>query len=267
VRKCDLISKILRRKDLLSLRVRKGGWTESNWPGSHDLRVSISLAGRDYCGRGIDEDSELAFLKGFSEAVEHAFCHHYLWESSTGVSCHQTQIEATKHSMEELKERTLLDNYLELKLSPQEIKFEAIEKWSNFSQYKKNLRLLGFESQFFILNNDRNGFGVLNLQSTKDTTFSGIAFKESLEEAIKHSYLEALTNTVAFINDESVKAQAIDRKSFEITKFTICTQPLEALYNSRILTQIASNPFVELNDLPLVLARSILGQTSLKKVG
>ena len=68
----ELTDWLLNNSDRLSLRAEKYRWIDEWLPGFFDYGVIIKVDGKDYSGRGIDKNEQLAFEKAASEALERA---------------------------------------------------------------------------------------------------------------------------------------------------------------------------------------------------
>lgn len=98
---------ILKNQDILDLEVRELTWIRSCYPGMLDLDVSISIDGREFKGRGSDQNEDVALGKAVCEAIERFMC----WErkiSSTGVAGHFDECAARENARLEYVERASL---------------------------------------------------------------------------------------------------------------------------------------------------------------
>lgn len=88
----------------LKLRATQFKWVEEWLPHFHDFEVSIVVDGRTVKGRGIDQNSDLAFTKAGAEAIERAIC---IGKglSSCGVAVHTENKLAKINARNELIER------------------------------------------------------------------------------------------------------------------------------------------------------------------
>lgn len=98
------IKHILESADKFGLKVMRPKHIQRFLPDVSEYRVFVNLFGREVQGIGIDHDEDTAFLKGFSEAVERAFCIE-LNIPSTGVAAHFSEALAKESAKNELIER------------------------------------------------------------------------------------------------------------------------------------------------------------------
>ncbi|MCB9062490.1 MAG: YcaO-like family protein [Halobacteriovoraceae bacterium] len=180
------IDKILSLSKQINLKAHYSSWGEKYLNGLHDYRIHISIDGREYSGIGIDEDEEIAFLKGFSEAVDRFFFEINNMKAG-GIGTHWTKKESLESSISELIERDIfLGHYLS---------GTPGKKFVNSEVEKLNyqIRTKDRSVEVFELSKLNNYFTFLSVGKFKESGhIIGLGTSKDCKKALKKSMIECL---------------------------------------------------------------------------
>ena len=178
----------------LSLKATQVRWIREWFPGYCDLQVSIVLDGKEHIGRGVAEDSDLAFTKAGAEALERAFCFEHNI-STCGVAVHTDEQSARENARNELVERDrFFCHYLT------ETFFNKVGQ-DGYDDIRDKLKNHDVIMKIFEMNplNQIKSFICL-AKSEKTGLNLGLGASVEISVAMKKAVLECLINTVAALH-------------------------------------------------------------------
>lgn len=179
----------------LNLRVTKLDWIECYFKGYSDIAVKIEIDSKVYEGRGSDIDSEVALMKGVTEAVERFVCR-INNISSIGVAGHYDFDAAKENSMLEFIERSTISNHFTKKICMKLISTK------NISIASKDFGNLVLKVHQFQMNTPEKYFGVFTLAEGIDSGYAiggimGASVARNEEDALRKSSIECFRNIAA----------------------------------------------------------------------
>ena len=185
---------LLKRYRELSLKVTQVDGTQEWLPGCCDLQVSIALGGRQYIGRGVAEDSDLALTKAGAEALERAFCFEHNI-STCGVAVHTEEQSAKINARNELVERDRFFCHYLTATPFEEVKSdEHGDLFKKLKEYGVVMNVLGMTPL-----NDILSFVCLS-QGEKTGLILGLGSFCEKAVAVKKAVAECLINTLATLH-------------------------------------------------------------------
>ena len=190
----------------LALKVTQLDWIQNWMPGHYDFQVSITLEGRQHIGRGVDNNSDLAFTKAAAEALERGFCfeNHI---STSGVAVHTEESAARENAKNELIERDRFFCHY-FTATP----FEEIGD-DSYHGIREKLKKHNITMKIFEMNplNQTRSFVCLSTGERVGLVV-GLGTCRDKSVAIKKSVIECLINTVASLHG---KVTPIKFRQFE----------------------------------------------------
>ena len=265
----------------IDLRATKLMWTEQWWPEITDFEVSIRVDGVSYVGRGINKDSDTAFIIGCVEAVERSLCKSNNI-GSNGLALHFDEVKAKENALNELLERkyikhfhdnkiqlpTFSDNYEFLNNIKQKLRAHNAELVIKNVELPKGQYL--FYSSIFQINDSKpvgifSGFGcgpeklssleksiaecLLNFAvlTENNNQLEDQLLKEKSENGLQpyNSSLTEVQELYSFLLDEPINNSFTVEALFEKIKFNKLALP-EELYSGLELTAIQAT-FADIN--------------------
>lgn len=222
----------------------------------YDYRSSLKINDQTYEGRGIASSQKQAITACIAEALERfAIDFQNKKYSSNGCAIHTDWEQAKINSRRELIERHFVMLYSLGYSNAEEISLDVVPhnlKSSLVFLIEKNIKV-----NFYQLYSSANDKVVLcRISGLEALPKFGMTFgsscKNSLEECLAASYLEALPNTIAYLN------QNITPMTFEDFKKIINPKPLEHLslyldvefaaeYSSKVIINSLHENYIDSN--------------------
>lgn len=218
---------LITHKDLFKLSYKQYDWTDRYSLGLHDFSCHLDLENIKSEGRGTSTDSELAIEKASAEAIERYICLK-LNIPSVGVAV-SGEKSALVHAQNEVLERYYLNNHIELKWALKKISL------TNHLTNPLSVLLNKINSNFGMINVDfyqmhtpLDKFGVIcSIQNLNSNFYSfGFSFNSELSIGLERSFLEAIPNNFAAINDEANDSDLHARPWHLSDDFKACLLPL-----------------------------------------
>ncbi len=218
---------LITHKDLFKLSYKQYDWTNRYSLGLHDFSCHLNIGNIKSEGRGTSIDPELAVEKASAEAIERYICLK-LNIPSIGVAV-SGEKSALVHAQNEALERYYLNKHLELKWPLKQV---SLVHWSTdhlstlINKLNSNFRILNVD--FYQMHTPLDKFGIIcSIQNLKTNFYSfGFSFNSELSIGLERSFLEAIPNSFAAINDET-KTNDLSTLPWHLSDdFKACLLPL-----------------------------------------
>jgi hypothetical protein len=200
----ELIGWALENKLRLNLRVIQLRTTESWLEGQFsDFEVTVRIFGRDYVGRAVDRNPELALTKAISESIERAFVRANNLGSSTGVAAHGNSASARLGATSELLERDAFFFHF-FTLAPF-VSFERLAIESSFPLFFERAKAKGIKIKLYQLS-ALEGVAVIIVADglSAAVPFGGIvglAHGSEFIQVAEKAFVEMARNLIAYIEN------------------------------------------------------------------